>query len=206
MMRLGKLTASKIALALTKTKGGWCASRENVMVEMAVERLTGNPLESFTTTAMQWGKDTEPLARAAYEFHTGRKVSQVAFVNHPTIEWAGASPDGIIYGFTDSGPGTAGPCGLLEIKCPNTATHIKFLTTGFIPKKYMWQMAWQMACTHAGWCDYMSYDPRMPEHLQQKIKRVERDEAMIAMLEHDGKEFLAEVALMVKTLENMEIE
>lgn len=204
-MRMGKLTASKIILALNRTKGGWCASRENVMVEMAVERLTGNAQESFTTTAMQWGKDTEPLGRMAYEFKTNQTVKEVAFVEHPEIDWAGASPDGVIHLVTDSGPSPM--CmGLVEIKCPNTATHIKFITTGSIPKKYIWQMQWQMACTRALWCDYASYDPRMPAHLQLKIVRVERDDAVIAALEHDAKEFLAEVGRMVVTLENMEIE
>ncbi len=205
MMRLGKLTASRISLALTKTKGGWCASRENVMVELAVERLTGNPTESYTSTAMQWGTDTEPLARMAYAFRTGQQVAEVAFVDHPEIEWSGCSPDGIIYLATDSGPGPM-PKGLVEIKCPNTSNHIKTITGSAIAKKYNYQMQWQMACTGAHWCDYASFDPRMPGHLQLKIIRVERDEALIAKLEHDAMEFLAEVGRMVKTLENMEIE
>ncbi len=200
-MRAGKLTASKVALALTKTKSGWCASRENVMVEMAVERLTGNAQESYTTTAMQWGKDTEPLARSAYCYETGRWVEEVAFIDHPRLDMAGASPDGIIYDTQHDVGKTI--LGLVEIKCPNTATHIKFLTGGDIPKKYVWQMQWQMACIGAPWCDYVSFDPRMPEGLQIKIKRVEKDEALIAKLESDAAEFLAEVDRMVKKLESM---
>jgi hypothetical protein len=174
LLRLGKLTASKLALALGKTKGGWVASRDNVMCEMAVERLTGTPTESFTSTAMQWGKDTEPLARAAYSFRRGVEVEEVAFVDHPELDWSGASPDGLV-----------GKDGLIEIKCPNTANHIKTITGG---------------------ADFVSFDPRMPEHLQMLIRRVEFDEALVASLEHDAKEFLCEVGRMVQTLENMEIE
>jgi putative phage-type endonuclease len=195
LLRLGKLTASKLALALGKTKGGWVASRDNVMCEMAVERLTGTPTESFTSTAMQWGKDTEPLARAAYSFRRGVEVEEVAFVDHPELDWSGASPDGLV-----------GKDGLIEIKCPNTANHIKTITGGAIKKAYIWQMQWQMACTGRKWCDFVSFDPRMPEHLQMLIRRVEFDEALVASLEHDAKEFLGEVDRMVKTLENMEIE
>jgi putative phage-type endonuclease len=194
MLRLGKLTASKLALALGKTKGGWVASRENVMCEMAVERLTKNPTESFTSSAMQWGKDTEPLARDAYAFVKGIEVQEVPFVDHPEIEWSGASPDGLV-----------GDDGLVEIKCPNTATHIKTITGAAIKKAYIWQMQWQMACTGRKWCDFVSYDPRMPEHLQLFIKRVDFDEALVASLEHDAKEFLGEVDRMVETLENMEM-
>jgi len=200
MMRLGKLTASKVALALTKGKGGWCASRENVMVEMAVERLTGNAQESFTSTAMQWGKDMEPLARVEYAFRKGYQVDEVAFVDHPDIDWSGASPDGVIMD-----PERKVGIGLVEIKCPNTANHIKTITGSAIKKAYIWQMQWQMACTGMPWCDFVSYDPRMPEHLQMVIKRVEFDEGIVASLEHDAKEFLGEVDRMVKTLENMEI-
>jgi predicted phage-related endonuclease len=143
---------------------------------------------------MQWGKDTEPTARAAYEFHTSNKVVEVLFVDHPEIEWSGASPDGLV-----------GDEGLIEIKCPNTANHIKTITGTAIKKAYVWQMQWQMACTGSKWCDFVSFDPRMPDHLQLFIKRVPRDDALIAMLEHDAREFLAEVDRMVKTLENMEI-
>lgn len=199
MRRLGKLTASKMALALTRTKGGWCATRENVRVEMACERLTGRPMESFSTTAMQWGKDQEPLARAAYAFETGNKVEEIAFVDHPEIDMSGASPDGIIRLVTDSGPG-AGNLGLVEIKCPNSTTHLKTLGGGAIPKRYLMQMQWQMACTGAIWCDYASYDPRMPENLQLHIERVERNDGMICVLEDDAMEFLAEVERTVQKL------
>ncbi|GAG34018.1 unnamed protein product, partial [marine sediment metagenome] len=192
-MRCGKLTASKLALAVTRTKGGWCASRENVMVEIACERLTGRPTESFTSMAMQWGKDTEPLARMAYSFETGHEVKEVAFVDHPDIEWSGASPDGVIKKGN----------GLVEIKCPNSATHLKTLTGGAIPKKYLFQMAWQMACTGAAWCDYASYDPRMPDNLQLHITRVPLDEDLVSQLEQDAKEFLSEVDVIVHKLQAM---
>src|SRR5689334_1396302 len=123
--RLGKVTASRLSDALAKTKNGWGASRANYMAQLAAERLTGQPQESFTNAAMQWGVDTEPHARAAYEFHTDATVEPVGFVDHPVIEMTGASPDGLV-----------GADGLVEIKCPNTATHIETLLGSSAPSKY----------------------------------------------------------------------
>ena len=162
--RAGKFTASRMADLMAKTKSGPAASRKNYIAQLVAERLTGTPAESFTSAAMQHGIDTEPEARAAYEFHLDCDVEEVGFIDHPTISMAGASPDGLV-----------GEDGMIEIKCPNTATHIDTLLSGEPAKKYVLQMQWQMACTDRQWCDFVSYDPRMPEHLRMFIKRIDRD-------------------------------
>lgn len=187
--RLGKCTASRVADVIAKTKTGYSTSRENYRIELALERLTGQRQESYTNGAMQWGTDTEPLARAAYEAHTGHIVEEVPMIAHPTIALSGASPDGLV-----------NRDGQIEVKCPNSATHAKTLLSKKPDGKYITQMQWQMACTGRDWCDFVSFDPRFPEHLQLCVIRVERDAAMIADLEKEVASFLDEVAAMVQQL------
>lgn len=189
--RAGKATASKIADIVAKTKTGWGASRANYMAQLVAERLTGQPTEGYTNAAMQHGTVTEPEARDAYAFAYDVDVEQVGFIPHPTIEWAGASPDGL-----------AGDEGLVEIKCPNTATHIETLLGAPIERKYVLQMQWQMACTGRKWCDFASYDNRMPGSMALYVQRVERDDLLIAQLETDVREFLKEVAQQVADLQS----
>lgn len=181
-LRLGKVTASKVADIIAKTKTGYSASRANYAAQLITERLTGLPTEGFTNAAMQWGTETEPEARAAYEFNRAETVVEVAFVPHPTIGETGASPDGLV-----------GEEGLVEIKCPNTATHIETLIGGAVPAKYVTQMQWQMACTGRKWCDFVSFDPRMPESMRFFCQRVERDDSFIAETEKEVIAFLNEV-------------
>lgn len=181
-LRCGKVTASRVADVVAKTKTGWGASRANYMAELIAERLTGVPAEGFTSPAMQWGLDTEPEARAAYEFWRDAEVKLCGFIEHPSIPMTGASPDGLV-----------GDAGLVEVKCPNTATHIDTLIGQAVPGKYETQMQWQMACTGRAWCDFVSFDPRMPEPMRLFVKRVQRDKDRIAELERDIKDFLAEL-------------
>ena len=190
--RLGKVTASKIADMTAKTKTGWGATRANYAAQLIAERLTGQAVESFSNAAMQWGVNTEAQARAAYVFMTDIPVAEVAFVNHPTISMSGASPDGL-----------AGNDGLVEIKCPNTATHLDTLLGAEIDGKYIKQMQWQMACTGRPWCDFVSFDPRLPVELQMKIRRVERDQPLIDALEKDVSEFLAEIEGKINKLKQL---
>lgn len=190
--RLGRVTASRVADVCAKTKSGYSTSRENYCVELALERLTGNRQESFTNDAMKWGTETEPLARAAYEASTGAIVDEVGMVAHPTIELTGASPDGLI----DAD-------GLLEIKCPNSATHAKTLLSKKPDGKYITQMMWQMACTGRQWCDFASFDPRFPLPLQLFVVRVARDDEKVSELESEVIDFLKEVDAMVNKLLNM---
>lgn len=190
--RLGKVTASRVADVIAKTKTGYSASRENYMAQLVVERLTNTQAESFTNAAMQWGTDQEPFARAAYELKMGVMVDETGLVDHPTIPMAGASPDGLV-----------GEDGLVEIKCPNTATHIDTLLTQTVPAKYNTQMQFQMACTGRQWCDFVSFDPRMPQKAQIFIKRVLRDDLFIKEVESEIKKFLAEVSAKVDQLNKL---
>lgn len=188
--RIGKVTASRIADVTARIKNGWGASRANYMAELIAERLTGTQAESYTNAAMQWGIDHEAEARAAYEFYADATVGLGGFIEHPKILASGASPDG----FVES-------AGLIEIKCPNTATHIDTLLALAIPEKYIKQMQWQMACSGAAWCDFVSYDPRMPENMRLFVHRVERNAALILSLEQDVIEFIAEMGERIAALQ-----
>lgn len=187
--RAGKVTASRVADVLAKVKTGESASRKNLRTELVIERLTGSKTEGFSNAAMEWGVETEPMARAAYEVATGNLVDQIAFVDHPTIKNFGCSPDGLV-----------GELGLVEIKCPNSATHLEYLETDKPPKKYLTQMQAQMACTNREWCDFVSFDPRLPDGLQLLIVRVNRDDKFIALMEVEIIDFLEEVNLTVAKL------
>ncbi len=191
-LRLGKVTASRVADVVAKTKTGYSASRANYAAQLIAERLTGTPAESYTNAAMQHGTETEPEARAAYEFYQGVTVEEVAFVPHPKIDQAGCSPDGLV-----------GGDGLVEIKCPNTATHLETLLGQAVPGKYETQMQFQMACTGAKFCDFVSYDPRMPENMRLFIKRVPRDDARIKELESEVAAFLLEMAVKLSQLNTL---
>ena len=180
--RLGKVTASRVADLMAKTKTGPSASRSNYMAELLCERMTGQQAERFTNAAMDWGTQTEPQARAAYEFLTDLAVMETGLVDHPTIPMFGASPDGLV-----------GTDGLIEIKCPNTATHIETLLAEEIPAKYLTQMRVQMMCTGRAWCDFVSFDPRLPPDLQIWIKRTHADAAAQAEIESEVIKFLGEL-------------
>jgi putative phage-type endonuclease len=188
-IRRGKVTASRVADLIAKTKSGPATSRANYMAELLCERMTGQTQPFFSNAAMQWGTDKEPEARAAYCFHRDAEVTEIAFVDHPTIAMAGASPDGLI-----------GDNGLLEIKCPNTATHLDTLASGKPAGKYVTQMQWQMACTGRQWCDFASYDPRLPEHLRLFVTRVPRDGELITAMEAEVTAFLAELYARIEDL------
>ena len=181
-VRIGKVTASRVADVIAKTKTGYSATRDNYMAQLVCERLTGQKGESFSNAAMQHGTDTEPLARAAYEALQDVLVDEVGFVPHPSIIMAGASPDGLV-----------GDDGLLEIKCPNTATHIETLLSQSVPGKYNTQMQFQMACTGRQWCDFVSFDNRLPTELQLFVKRVPRDNVFIRLIEAEIVQFIAEL-------------
>lgn len=188
-LRCGKVTASRISDITAKTKTGPAASRANYMAELIAERLTGTPAEHFTNAAMAWGNEKEPDAANAYAFYRDAELATVAFVPHPSIAMSGASPDRLV-----------GADGLVEIKCPNTATHIETLLGGEVPKKYREQMQWQMACTGRKWCDFASYDPRMPQEMSLFVKRVERDDVLIASLETEVRAFIAEMESKIAAL------
>lgn len=191
-LRCGKVTASRVADVIAKTKTGVSASRAKYAGELIAERLTGTPAERYSNAAMSWGTEHEPEARKAYEFYRDTDVVEVGFVSHPTIGDSGASPDGLV----DAD-------GLLEIKAPESHTHIETLLTKTVPSKYVTQMMWQMACTGRQWCDFVSYDPRLPESMQFFCQRVMRDDAVIAELEREVVAFLNEVRGKVAELRRL---
>jgi putative phage-type endonuclease len=191
-MRLGKATASRISHIMAKTKSGPSTSRANYLADLVSERLTGEFAASFESEDMRRGKQMEAEARTAYEFFSDNDVELVDFVDHPTIAMSGASPDGLI-----------GTLGLVELKCPKTATHIQTLRTKVVPGNYVLQMQWQMECTNRAWCDFVSYDPRMPADMQLFVRRVDRDEDKLRLIRAEVREFLVDVDEAVADLERM---
>lgn len=180
MLRLGKVTASRVKDIVATTKSGYSTSRDKYMTQLLLERLTNTVAPSYSDAAMLWGVEQEPFARASYEIKMGVMVDQVAFVNHPTIEQSGASPDGLVGE------------NLVEFKCPMSHTHLESLLGG-LDNQYAVQVQWQMSCTGSQWTDLCSYDPRFPGDLQLVIKRFNRDDAFIAVLEKEVIKFLKEL-------------
>lgn len=188
--RRGKVTASRIEdVVKTLRNGNYSASRKNYAAELVNQRLTGTDPEPLSNEYMDWGVEQEPAAREAYSQRAGVPVVEVGFITHPSLSLAGASPDGLV-----------GDDGLLEIKCPTSATHQDLLLNEEVKEQYKYQMLWQMACTGRKWCDFVSYDPRAPENMQLFIKRFERDDVEIENLEVEVSKFLDEVAETVSKL------
>jgi putative phage-type endonuclease len=192
--RLGKVTASRVGDVIAKTKTGPSASRDNYATQLVLERLTNAKGEFFTNAAMQWGTETEPMARQAYELKRDVFVDEVGFIDHPTIDMSGASPDGLV-----------DKTGLVEIKCPESKTHMEYLMSGKPPSKYIPQMMWQMACTGREWCDFVSFDPRFPTNLQILVVKVEYDPTYVKMLELEITQFLDEVSKKVELLRKFNV-
>ena len=187
--RAGSLGASQVHEALARTKTGWGASRANLIARLVIERLTGQPVKTYTTAAMQDGIDREPMARCAYEFWSNSDVQQVGLIKHPNIADTHASPDGMV-----------NHDGLVEIKCPQPAQHLASLNGEAIADKYMMQMQWQLRCCERQWCDFVSFCPDFPESMRIIIKRVERDDKRIAAMEEEIVCFLNEVREIVRQL------
>lgn len=182
--RLGRVTASKVKDVMSKGRGSApSATRQNYMMQLLCERLTGKREEGFASAAMQRGTELEPVARSAYEIDKGVMTVETGLILHPTIEGFGASPDGLV-----------GERGMLEIKCPNTATHVLTMQSGRHDPQYEWQMFAQLACADRDWVDFVTFDDRMPDELQYACFRLERDEARIRQMETEVKLFLEELA------------
>ena len=188
--RAGKVTASMISNVLAKPE---TAAFRDYQAQIVAELLTGKPQGSdFTNAAMEFGTENEPFARSAYEVSTGFTVDEVGLVLHPTIDRAGASPDGLV-----------GSDGLVEIKCPKVATHLAYICAGVVPTKYKNQMLFQMICAKRAWCDFVSFRPDLPEHLQLFVIRFQRDEAKIKELTIAVNAFLAQVDEMLTKLKGI---
>lgn len=189
--RCGKFTASRIADLMATTKSGYAASRKNYLAELLIERMTGEPTEHFVSKEMQWGTEHEPEARTIYEFQTDSIVQEVGFVMHQVYDFAGASPDGLI-----------GSDGALEIKCPNSATHIETLKTGKVPHRYYAQMQWVMECAEREWCDFVSFDPRFRDQRFTLFRsRVRRDEEFLTKARSEVEKAEAELTEQIAALE-----
>ena len=192
--RMGCVTASRTADVMAKTKSGYAASRANYMAELICERLTGERQGGFSSAAMQWGTETEPQARMAYEIMTGATVVETGFVLHPEIAGFGASPDGLV-----------GDDGLIEIKCPTTGTHLQTILDGVVPTQHYPQMILQAACAGREWVDFVSFDPRVDEQHQLFVRRFYPTKEQIAEVEAEAIQFLAEVDVMFEVLSRMEM-
>ena len=189
LLKVGKVSASRMADLLAKTKSGASASRAKYMAQLLCERMTGQPTEFFTTAAMQRGTEIEPIARAAYEAENLTSVEQVAWVEHPTIPMAGCSPDGFV-----------GEHGLIEIKCKEIHNHLDSILNDRIDPDHQAQMMWQMCVTGRQWCDYVCFDDRAPEGLQLFVKRLHRDEEKIKQMEDEVRTFLKDLESMIQKL------
>lgn len=189
--RVGRVTASRVrdALTMLKRDGSSSAAREKYKIDLLTEILTGKPVEHYVSPAMDFGTEYEPIARGAYEMKMGVEVEQIGFVVHPTISRAGASPDGLV-----------GDDGLVELKVPNGTTHLQYLIDDVVPEEYAMQMFWQMACTGRKWCDFVSYDPRIPEDFSLFVKRLNRDDEFIEHMEAGVRQFIGEVNQMASVL------
>jgi putative phage-type endonuclease len=188
--RLGKVTASRLGDMIAKTRSGWAASRRKYMTQLMVERWKGVPYEARQNEAMRWGSLVESEAKTAYEFFCDAEIEPAPFVNHPRIAMAGASPDGFV-----------GVAGLVEIKCPESETHLETFVGEDVPENYLPQIQFQLACTGREWCDFVSYDPRLPASMQLWVKRVLRDAGMISHLENCVEEFLFELDTRMAAIE-----
>jgi len=188
--RIAKVTASRISDVIAKTKTGVSTSRQNYLIQIVTERLTGKKADSgFVNQAMLDGIERESAARELYERTRGVSVTEVGFFDHPVIKNSGASPDGAVNSEEEGKY-----AGLIEIKCPIETTHTNTLISKSVPSKYIPQMQWQLACTNARWVDFVSYNPNFPEELQLFVARVDRDDSyIIGQLEVEVVKFLDEV-------------
>ena len=185
--RCGKVTASRVKDISAKPKTG--KAYNALTLTILTERLTGVQEETPTTGPMQWGTDQEVHAITAYENETGNFVVGTGLVNHPAIKMSGASPDGLV-----------DQDGQLEVKCPNSQTHLNTVLTKEVPSEYIPQITWQLACTRRKWCDFVSYDPRLPEYLQLVIIRVFAKDLDIAGIEQSVIKFNQKIDQIVAEL------
>ena len=191
--RVGQITASRIKDVMAKTKTGYSTSRKNYATELALERITGQKAERYSNSAMAWGTEQEPFARAEYERFTGELVDEIGYVAHNVVRRSGASPDGLV-----------GSHGILEIKCPNTATHIEWAVAGKVPPEHVMQMQWQIECTGRDWADFVSFDPRMPDGQQLFIRRLHRDHKIISEITAEIISFDRDIEEIIKSLDSVD--
>lgn len=184
--RVGRLTGSRASDMLATIKKGEAAARRDLRVQLVVERLTGQPQEDgYVNATMQRGIDLEPAAFDAYERERGLLVRRTGFLAHNDL-MVGCSLDGDVEDFT----------GIVELKCPKSATHYEYLRSREIPENHKPQLLHNLWVTGAQWVDFVSYDDRFPEAQRLFIARMERTpdvEILISIYAKQAAEFLAEV-------------
>jgi hypothetical protein len=188
--RCGSVGASDAPRVVRRIKsGGYSADRESLLWEKVIERVTGVPFEIPKSFAMNQGTEREPDGRLTYSIIKGVEVLEVGIVPHPTIKGAHCSPDGFV-----------GAKGLVELKCPEKKAHGELLINETISNDYLVQMMWQLGCTARDWCDFVSFNPDFPRAMQLFVKRVPRDQTLIAELEREISTFIKEVDRKVEQL------
>jgi hypothetical protein len=191
--RAGRVTGSRASDVLATIKSGEAAARRDYRAQLLAERLTGQPQEDgYVNAAMQWGIDQEANAFAAYEAHSGHLVNRTGFLSCDEL-MIGCSLDGDVNGFT----------GIVELKCPKTATHLKYLKAGVVPSEHVPQIVHNLLVTNAQWCDFVSYDPRLPEEYRLFVVRMPRDEKQIASYQVALSLFLSDVEKDVAELQQL---
>ena len=181
--RVGKLTASRMAAAMAFLKNGKPgADRVNLMRELLAERLTGDAVPHAVTASMLWGIEQEPHAKAEYQAHAGILLTRCGFIEHPTIEYFGGSPDALI---DDDA--------VFEAKCPNTTTHVAWILAGEVPEQHKPQILAQMACTRRKRAVFVSFDPRIPGARRLFVREWEPKPEEIEAVESAARDFLAEL-------------
>mgnify|MGYP006267493313 CR=1 FL=1 len=189
-LRLGCVSASTVSDVMAKGRNGESATRNKLKLKLAAERMTKQVQESFTSAAIEWGREQEQFAAMAYEAERGVFLEKTGWWTHPTIQWLGVSPDRLLDGD-----------GLVEIKCPNSTTMIDWIFADRVPPEYIKQIQCQLWVTARKYCDFCAYDKRLPKRNQLWIKRVERDNDLIKTMEAEVVTFLSEVDELVKSLE-----
>jgi putative phage-type endonuclease len=187
--RRGHVTASNISDVMAKGKTGESETRKKYRMKLLAERMTTESQDGYINAAMEWGTAQEPYARMAYEALNNVMVDTVGFWLHPSIKWLGVSPDGFV-----------GADGLVEIKCPNTSTHLDWVLDNKVPTQHVKQIQCQLWVTERQWCDFVTYDPRLPTRNQLFVVRVDRDEKMIAIMQEETIKILDEVQTMYDNL------
>ena len=189
-LRCGAVTASRVKDVVTKLKSGKeSEKRAKYKLELLTEIVTGRTVEHYVSQAMDFGTENEPLARTEYELNRDVQVESIGYVLHPKIKRSGASPDGLV-----------GSDGMVELKVPQTATHLEYLLAGEVPEEYKPQMMWQLACAEREWCDFVSYDPRVPQEFGFFVVRLFRDDKLIKEMESEVTQFIVELNAMAETL------
>lgn len=190
--RIGRITGSRVPDALKTIKSGaFAASRIDYAYDLALERLTGEPQgpDLSNVSWVQDGKAWEADARALYEFRYNVTVEQIGFATHDELPMFGASPDGLI-----------GDDGVLEIKAPKAKTHLQYLLGKVPPADYLGQMDAEIVCTGRKWCDFVSYNPKFPPHLQFFCVRYTPEQEKLRELEKAVVVFDGEVEAILEKL------